>query len=162
MTTPAPDDAAPALDRLSLGRAVAYGQLLAMPAALANVALADQEPPPRGALNLTLLVLLAGFVVSGIAAGRNARRDAARSGALAALITFVPVQLIGILGRLDRGDGLSIASIVVVGLLAACAGTIGAQVGARRRTAVEQRAATVAPPSPPAPPSTDPADWEAP
>jgi putative membrane protein (TIGR04086 family) len=144
----------PALDRLSLGRAVAYGQLLAIPAALANVALAEQEPPPKGALNLTLLVLLAAFAIAGVAAGRNARRDAARMGAIAGALAFVPAQLIGVMGRLDRGDGLSIASIVVVGLLAACAGTVGGQLGARRRATVEGRTGGASPTSPPT--SSDP------
>lgn len=154
-----PEGPTPDLDRLSLARAVAYGQLLAIPAALANVALADQDPKPKGALNLTFLVLLLAFAIAGIAAGRNAHRNAARQGAIAAAIAFVPAQLIGIVGRLDRGDGLSIASIIVVGLLAACAGAIGGQLGARRRSSIDARGAASAPSDEPTDP---PAAWEAP
>ncbi|MCB0971291.1 MAG: hypothetical protein KDA97_07210, partial [Acidimicrobiales bacterium] len=94
---------------------------------------------PKAALNLTFLVLLAGFALAGFLAGREAPGQAAKHGALAAAATFALAQVIGILGRLDRGDGLALGQIIIVGLLAACVGTLGAQAGARRRARKEDR-----------------------
>lgn len=107
---------------------------LAVPAALANVVLSAQDADDRSALLsfLTLLVLLLGFVLAGFAAGRLATFERARHGTAAALIVFVLVQVIAVLGRLDRGDGISIFSIVFTGFLAAAAGAAGGTLGARR------------------------------
>ena len=122
------------LDRLVVVRGAAAGALLAVTAALANVVLAGQDPKPQALLNLTLLFLLLGFMVSGISAGLEATHEATRHGTAAALLVFMPVEFIGILGRLDRGEPVSLFAIVFVGLLAAMAGTLGALLGARRRT----------------------------
>lgn len=121
------------LERLVVARGAAAGLLLGAPAALANVVLADQDPKPGALLNLTLLVLLVGFVLAGALAGREATHDAARHGAVAAVFAFVPVQLIGILGRLDRSEAVSAFGILFIGFLAATAGTLGALIGARRQ-----------------------------
>lgn len=125
------------LDRLVVARAAAFGVLLAMPAALANVVLADQTPKPKGALNLTLMVLLVGFFIAGVAAGSAAPAQIAKHGAVAALAVYVPVQVVGVLGRLDRGEPVQIITIFVVGFLAAWAGTVGARIGANRRARKE-------------------------
>lgn len=114
-------------------RGAAAGALLAVTAALANVVLADQVPKPRALLNLTLLFLLLGFIVSGISAGLEATHQATRHGAAAALSVFVPVEIIGVLGRLDRGEGVSLFAMLFIGLLASSAGTLGALLGARRK-----------------------------
>lgn len=127
------------LSRLAVGRGAAMALILAMPAALANVVLADQDPKPRAALNLTLLVLLVAFAVGGSLAGREAPSNAAKHGAIAAFVAFVPVQVIGILGRLDRGEPIAVGQAIVIGLLAACAGTLGAQLGARRRARKQEQ-----------------------
>lgn len=129
-----PDAAPDETRRLIIVRAAAYGLLLGAPAALANVFLADQEPEPEALLNLTLLVLLVAFAIAGFAAGHGVDHDAAQAGALAAVVCFVPVQVIGILGRLDRGDSLAPVQIVFLAVLAAVAGTIGAMLGAGRRS----------------------------
>lgn len=121
------------LDRIVVLRAAAAGSLLAVPAALANVVLASQDPKPQGTLALTYFLALAGFVLAGFVAGREAPAEAARHGAFAALGTFVPVEAIALLGRLDRGEGLSIPGVVVVAFLAALGGLAGARLGVRRR-----------------------------
>lgn len=139
--SPPADDSTPSepaspvrrLDQLVVARGAASALIVAAPAALANVLLASQDPKPKGALNLTLLVMLLGFVIGGFVAGLEAARESARHGAASAFGAFVLVQLIGVLGRLDRGDPINLAQIVIIGLLAACAGTVGAQLGARRR-----------------------------
>lgn len=118
---------------LVVARGAATALVLAAPAALANVALSAQEPKPAALLNLTLLVLLVGFFSGGALAGREATEDSARHGAAAALVAFVLVQVIGILGRLDRGEGINLGGIIFLGFLAAMAGTIGAMLGARRK-----------------------------
>lgn len=121
------------LSGLVLARGAATGLLIALPAAFANSVLADQTPKPRGAINLSFLLVFVGFALAGWLAGREAPGQLAKHGALAALVAFVPVEVIAVLGRLDRGVGISVFSIVFVGLLAACMGTLGAAVGGRNR-----------------------------
>ncbi len=121
------------IEPLVVARGAATALVLAAPAALANVVLANQDPKPEGLLNLTLLVLLVGFFSGGVLSGREARSSAAQHGALAALGAFVLVQAIGILGRLDRGDSIKVGGIIFLGFLAACVGTMGALIGARRQ-----------------------------
>lgn len=123
----------PAISGLVIARAAASTLIIVMPAALANVVLADQTPKPKGALNFTFLVLLVAFFVGGLVAGSEAPEQIPKHGALGAFAAFVPVQLVGILGRLDRGDPVSAFSIVILGLLAACIGTAGAQLSLKRR-----------------------------
>lgn len=120
------------IEPLVVARGAALALLLAVPAALANVMLAAQDPQPGWALNLTLLIMLVGFVGGGFGAGYESRSEAARHGALAALVAFVLVQVIGSLGRLDRGEPIAVGSIIFLGLLAAVAGTLGG-LGASRR-----------------------------
>ncbi len=123
-----------------VARAAAIGLLVAMPAALANVALAGQDPKPVGALNLTFLVMAIGFFLAGLVAGSSFATAAAKRGATAALVAFVLVQLVGISGRLDRGDPIRPVGIVIFGLFAACVGAMGGQFGAARRARKEMRA----------------------
>jgi peptidoglycan/LPS O-acetylase OafA/YrhL len=119
---------------LVVARGAATGLLLAMPAAFVNVVLADQTPKPRAGINLSFLVVLIGFMVAGWSAGREAPTEPAKHGALAAAVVFVPVEVVAVLGRLDRGDPVSLGGIIIVGLLAACVGTVGARIGGRKRT----------------------------
>lgn len=121
------------VDRLVVGQGAAYGLLLGVPAALANVVLASQDPKPKGALNGTLLALLVAFGISGFMAGRIAEREPVLHAALAGLVVFALVQVIGVLGRLDRGAGVPVGQIVLLGLVAAGAAASTAGLGARRR-----------------------------
>ena len=121
------------IEPLVIARGAALALLLAVPAALANVMLGADAEPSGPLLNLTLLIMLVGFVAGGFGAGYEATQEAARHGALAALAAVVLVQIIGTLGRLDRGDEISLGSIFFLGFLAACAGTLGALGGARRK-----------------------------
>jgi hypothetical protein len=123
---------APASDTRLTAVGAACGLLLAVPGALANVALAAREPRPRLLLNLTLLALVAGFALAGLVAARETRTDRVRRGVLAALAVFVAVEVIGVLGRLDRDRPVSVVGIVFVGLVAAGAGYLGARLGASR------------------------------
>ncbi len=120
------------VDRIVVLRAAATGLLLAMPAAFANSVLSDQTPKPKGAINIAFLIVLLGFFLAGVMAGREAPSHVAKHGAVAAVVAFVPVEAVALLGRADRGDPISIPVIVITGLLAACAGTIGARLGAKR------------------------------
>lgn len=120
------------LDRLTVARSAAAGVLLAVPAALANVVLSSQDDRSALLSFLTLVVLVLGFLLAGFAAGLVARHDIARHGAAAALVVFVLVEIIAVLGRLDRGDGISLFSILFTGFLAAAAGAGGANLGSRR------------------------------
>lgn len=120
------------VDRLVVGQGAAYGLLLAVPAALANVVLAGQDPKPKAALNGTLLALLVAFGLSGYMAGKIATDRPAAHGALAGLIAFCLVQVIGVLGRLDRDAGIPIAQILILGSLAAGIAAAASGLGAKR------------------------------
>ena len=121
--------------RLVVARGAASGLLLGAPAALANAFVAKQDSPSQGLLALTYLVVLVSFVLAGFVAGLEAPEgaDVARLGIYAALATFVAVELIVILGRLDRGAGISPLGIAIVGLLAVLGGNTGARIGAQRQ-----------------------------
>ena len=71
MAEPEGDAPPPLSPGLRLARSAAVGLLVAVPAALANVALADQDPKPIGLLNLTFLVMAIGFflALTGVTAG---------------------------------------------------------------------------------------------
>lgn len=113
-------------------RGAAFALLIATPAALINTWLAEQDPKPAGALNLTLLAMVVGFAIGGYESGSQADADRARHGATAGLVAFVPVQLVGIVSRIGRGDPVSIGSMIFLAMLAAVAGTIGALIANRR------------------------------
>lgn len=121
------------LDRLVVLRGAAAGLLLAVPAAVANGILAAQDDRSASLSILTLVVLVAGFAVAGFSAGHERPDDAVRHGVAAALVAVVPVQILAVLNRLDRGTGVSIASIVVTAFLAAGAGVTGATLAVRRQ-----------------------------
>lgn len=130
----APNAAPPPLAKLAMARGAAAGLLLAVIPALANQVLAGQDPKPRLALFATYVLVIAGFLLAGFAAGREAPWRASRHGLFAALIVFVPVELIAVLGRLDRSDPVSLPGIVILGFLAAGAGHTGGSFGGRRPT----------------------------
>ena len=129
---PAPADPSQ-LSGLVIARGAATGLLLAMPAAFLHVVLANQTPRPQAGINLSFLAVFVGFAVAGWLAGREAPGQIAKHGALAALAAFVPVEVVVILGRPDRGAAAVVFGIVFIGLLAACVGTIGAAIGGRKR-----------------------------
>lgn len=143
------------VQRLVVGRAAAHGQLLAIPAAIANVVLADQDPKPKAALNGTFLALVVAFAVSGYVAGREAPEAPAVHGALAGLVTFAFAQVIGVLGRLDRGDAVPVGQVIALAVLAALvamAASAGGAARARSRADRAEREARAAPgPTPPHP-----------
>ncbi|MGI8754569.1 MAG: hypothetical protein ACR2MB_01665 [Acidimicrobiales bacterium] len=120
-------------------RGAAAGLMIAMIAAVANVILAAQDPRPVALGALTLVGLLLGFALAGFVAGYEAPGEVARHGTFAALVVFVPVEVIAILGRLDRGDPVSVFSIVLIAFLAAGAGAGAAPLGAARRVRADER-----------------------
>lgn len=134
---PASSDAQPRIAGLVVARGAATASIISMPAAFANVVFASQEPKAQAGVNLSFLVVLIGFAVGGWLAGREAPSQSAKHGALAGVIAFIPVEVVGLLGRLDRGDPIGLPQIIVLGLLAACAGTAGARLGAARRNRKE-------------------------
>lgn len=110
----------------------ASGLIIAMPAALTNVVLVARDPRPVALVNVTLLGLALGFALAGFTAAREVRTDRHRRGVIAALGAFVPVEVVGILARVDRGAGLSVGSILLLLVIALAMGSLGARVGARR------------------------------
>lgn len=122
------------LDRLVVARGAAAGLLLAVPATVANGILADQDDRSAALSLVTLLVTVAGFLLAGFSAGHERPDDSRRHGLAAALIALVPVEVVAVLGRLDRGVGLSLPAIVLTAFVAAGAGATGANLGATRKT----------------------------
>lgn len=118
-------------NRLAVLRGAAFSLLVATPAALANTWFSEQEPKPAGALNVTLLVMAIGFAIGGFVAAREAESDRARSAIAAGLTAFVPIQVIGIVNRIGRGDRLSIGSILVLAVVAGSAAALGGLLEAR-------------------------------
>jgi hypothetical protein len=133
LPSPPPPPEARRISGLVIVRGAAIGLLVAVPGAFAQSVLADQSPKPIAALNVAALAVALGFALAGRLAGREAPGQQAKHGALAALAVFVPVEVIAVLGRLDREAGVSVFAIVFVGLLAACLGTMGAVFGGRKR-----------------------------
>jgi len=122
-----------------VARGAASGLMISVPAAFVNVLLGAQDRKPAGLLALTYAVVTAGFLLAGFVVGREAALVNARLGTLAALVAFVPVEIIAVLGRLDRGDHVSLPGIVILGFLAAAAGHTGATLGLRRRARTDPR-----------------------
>lgn len=120
------------LHKLTVLRGAAAALIPGAVAALANVVLSDQDPKPQLLLNLSYLAIVGSFFLGGFVAGREAPHDGDRHGALAGFVAFVPIQIIGLLGRSDRGEPIVVGSILFLGVLAAVAGTLGALLGRRR------------------------------
>jgi putative membrane protein (TIGR04086 family) len=118
---------------LVVARGAATALLLAVPATLGNVVLAAQDDPSGGLSGLTFVVLMAGFFCGGWLAAGEAPHEGVRHGTVAALAAYVPVQVMAVLGRLDRDAGVAPVSIVVYGFLAAVAGTLGGRLGTAQR-----------------------------
>ena len=120
-----------AINRIVVGRGGAFALLVGAPAAVINGFLADQDPKPKAALNATLVALLAAFWIAGFVASREATIRRPLHGVLAGITTFALVEVIGVIGRLDRGTPVSVGSIIVLGVMAIALSTGGAGVGRR-------------------------------
>src|SRR5690606_40487074 len=71
--------------------------------------------------------------ICGFMAGKLASDQPSAHGALAGVVVFALVQVIGVLGRMDRDATVSIPQILVLGLLAACVASLAAQIGRASR-----------------------------
>ena len=115
-----------ALNRAAVQSGVVAALPLVLPAAVANAWLAGRDDPNAGLVALTFLALLVGFTFAGFAAARGPTGGAplqhAAAGAAAA---WAVIQVIAIVVRLVRGDGISPVGIVFTGLLASSAGLVG-------------------------------------
>lgn len=120
------------VDRVVVARAAAAGLLLAVPAAMASVVLSDQEERSQGLLALAYLLVVTGFAVAGYTAALLAADEGRQHAMVAAVTAYVPVQVIGVLGRLDRGDPVSIPAVVFLLVFAILAGNSGGVLGTRR------------------------------
>lgn len=130
MTAPTP---AGRVDRAVVIQGAAGGLILAMAAALANVGLEGAKPKPTGPLFVTHTLVLVGFVLAGYVAGLKADREVARHGSYAAIVAFVPVEIVAILGHLDHNESISAFGVVFTGFFAAVLGMAGANLAVRRR-----------------------------
>lgn len=120
------------IDRITTLRGAAFALIIATPAAFLNTWFSEQDPKPQGPLALTYLFIVVGFLAGGFVAGQEAEEQRTRHGAMAGLVAFVPIEIIGLIGRTGRGDPISLGSILFLALIAAAAGTLGAFIAARR------------------------------
>ncbi|MCX7621173.1 MAG: hypothetical protein N2037_10070 [Acidimicrobiales bacterium] len=111
-------------------RAVGLGALLAavvtVPAGLAGRA------AERGSTwtYVLFLVIVVGLIAAGWFAGRIAGHRQPQHGAVAALTSYLAVQLVGAVARLTRGASINVGQYVFIALLAASCGTIGGYLSA--------------------------------
>jgi hypothetical protein len=113
-------------------RAVGVGALVA--AAITVPAALVQQALDRGSTLTYVLfaAIVVGLVVAGGVAGRLAGERCPQHGALAAVVSYLAIQLVGAVVRLVRGDSINVVSYLVVALLAASCGTIGGYLVDRR------------------------------
>ncbi len=121
------------LDRVTIARGAAFGLMIAVPAALASTVLSDQAERSQGLLALTYLLVVVGFAVAGFAGASLALDRRRAHGIAAAVAAWLPAQVIGVLGRLDRGDPLSVPAMAFLFAFALIAGNAGALVAIGRQ-----------------------------
>jgi putative membrane protein (TIGR04086 family) len=122
------------IDRRAVGAGALVALVIAVPPTLVAQALNALDVIDDGSawLVLFLPIVLAGFFAGGYAAARRSTDTPFAHGALAALLAFVTVQVIGVVRQLVAGDSIAWAGIVFNALLSACVGTLGAMVAIRK------------------------------
>jgi hypothetical protein len=115
-----------ALNRPAVVTGVIAAMPVVLPAVVLNAWLSGRDDPGLGLVVLTYLAILLGFAFGGFATARSSGEGTPlMHGAAGAAGTWAVLQVLGIVIRLARGDGISPASIIFTGLLAASAGVIG-------------------------------------
>lgn len=71
------------------------------------------------------LVVLAGWVAAGVVAGRRAVHAPYTHGVLAAVVSFVPIALVGLVLAAARGDEVPVVEMAFNLLVAGSAGVLG-------------------------------------
>jgi hypothetical protein len=113
-------------------RAIVTGAIVA---AVITVPVSLLAPENRDStLNLVLYtIIIAGLVLGGFAAGRQAPDFALSNGALAPLLMFVVVQGFGVVRNLASGDRVNLFAIVFNAFLATSCGVVGGAIAYRQR-----------------------------
>ena len=125
------------LDRRAVGAGTLVALAIAAPPALIAQALTsvDAVGEDSGWLFLFLPVVFAGFTIGGYTAARRRTDTPLLHGAVAALLAFLVVQVIGVVRQLIAGDEIRWARITFNAMLSACLGAIGGIIAARRQAA---------------------------
>lgn len=130
-------DVVDALERPAVLTGALWCLALAVPAAVVQGVLADDDTGTDQSawVFVALLAIVVAYLLGGAMAGRRALDAPFVNGAAAAFSAFAVVQVVGIIVRVVRGDGVSPVALVFNALLAASIGTVGAWFGARRGAA---------------------------
>ena len=105
--------------------------VITAPAAVIQAILSDSgETRQSNWVYLTLLAIVAAYLLGGAVAGRLATDAPMINGATATLIAFAVVQSIAAVFRIAGGDGINPLALTFNALLAAAIGTVGAGIGA--------------------------------
>ena len=114
------------LDRRAILQGAIVCLLLTGPAAILLSLIDSSDDGDESNWVLAILALIvAGFLLGGARAGRQARRAPFVNGALATLSVFVLVQAIAAIVDGAQGDGINGVALVFNALLAASIGTVG-------------------------------------
>ncbi len=105
--------------------------VITAPAAVIQAILSDSgETRQSNWVYLTLLAIVAAYLLGGAVAGRLATDAPMINGATATLIAFAVVQSVAAVFRIAGGDGINPLALTFNALLAAAIGTVGAGIGA--------------------------------
>lgn len=121
------------LSPVVVARGAAFGLVIAVPAALVSIVLSDHAERPQAFLAITYMLVVTGFAVAGFAGATLAADRRRAHGIGSALGVWLPAQTIGVLGRLDRGDPLSIAALAFLFGFALLAGNAGSLIAIGRQ-----------------------------
>ena len=112
------------------------GLLIIVPVALITSLFVDDAPGWSAWLFLAVTVL--GFIAAGWMAGRARSNTPMLHGSIAAAVTYIIAQLIGIIARLVADEAVNLVAVVLSAVLAAACGVGGALLAdwlVRRRVA---------------------------
>ncbi len=112
------------------------GLLIILPVALISSLLVNDAP--TWSAWLFLIVTIIGFMAAGWTAGRSRSDTPILHGSIAAAVTYVIAQLVGVVARLMADEAVNLVAIALSAVLAAACGVGGALLAdwfARRRVA---------------------------
>jgi hypothetical protein len=115
----------------AVGAGALMAAIIAVPSALMSRALGIDEDSTW--MPLFFGLILVGFLLGGALAARSATSMPLTHAGIAALMTFVVVQGIGLVRRLIADDGVEVAGIAFAGFLSLSAGILGGLIALRMR-----------------------------
>ena len=117
------------LDRPTILRGAGYALSWVVPVGIVNQVAHAHDA--GGIVFVSFLLIIVSFAFGGYATARELDDQPLQHAAVAAIVAFAVVQLVGIVIALARGNSVNLPGIVLTGLLAASAGVLGGLLAAR-------------------------------